>query len=177
MSIKTLRTVALTGATTFIAGGALELAHHQADRFKTAADYGIEGALALGMLGTLAGLYALHLRQERDLGAAGIWSFRVAAAGQLTLAVVALATLARGQDALGPLFGIGVLAYALGTIAYGVTIARTGVLPRWVGIALPLATVLGIAINPGGTAVIGLLWLTLASGVLDSRAAIRPALT
>jgi hypothetical protein len=176
MSVRTLRTIALAGAAVFIAGGVLELAHKQADHFNSAADYGIEAALALGMLGTLAGLYALHLRQERDLGAGGVWSFRTAAAGQLTLAVVLLATIARGHDALGPLFGLGVLAYVVGTTVYSVMTARAGVLPRWVGIALGVGTIVGIALNPGGTIVIGAVWLALSSGPLGARLAVRPAL-
>jgi hypothetical protein len=99
----------------------------------------------------------------------------VAAAGQGLLGIVALATIARGEDALGPLFPLGVAAWALGTIAYAVATAKAGVLPRWVAPLLGLGTVAGIALDPGGTVVIGAMWLTLAATVLNDAPALRPA--
>lgn len=177
MSTNTLRTAAITGAVIFIAGGALELAHKQADHFKNAADYGIEAALALGMLGALAGLLGLHLTQEARLGGVATWMFRIAATGQGLLALCALATLARGEDALGPLFLLGVLAYVVGTIGYAVATSRAAVAPRWVGPVLAVGTIVGIAVNPGGTIVIGAAWLLIATSLLGTRTALRPAVS
>jgi hypothetical protein len=175
MSSRLLRAATITGALAFIAEGALELAHHQHDHFSGAADYLIEAAFAAGLLLTLAGLFALHLRQERDLGSLGTWSFRVAFCGQGALGIVALATLARGQDALGPLFPVAVLAWVGGTIGYVVATGRAGVLARWVCVALGVGTLVGIAINPGGAIVLGALWLTLGVLVLGERYELRTA--
>lgn len=175
MSSKFLQTLAIGGALAYIAEGALELAHHQHDQFSDAGDYLIEAAFALGLGLTLAGLFALHLRQERDLGSVGTWAFRVAAAGQGALGVVALATIARGQDALGPLFPIALLAWVAGTIAYAVATARAAILPRWVGPVLAVGTIVGILANPGGTIVLGALWLTFAVTAIGERHRLRPA--
>ncbi len=175
MSGRLLRAVTAAGALAFVSEGALELAHHQHDHFSGAADYLIEAAFALGLLLTLAGLFALHLRQERDLGALGTWSFRVAVCGQGALGIVALATLVRGQDALGPLFPLAVLAWVLGTIGYAVATRGAGVLPRWLAFALAGGTVVGILLNPGGTIVLGALWAIVAVEVLGHRYQLRPA--
>jgi hypothetical protein len=173
LSSRFLRALAIAGGLAFIAEGALELAHHQHGRFTDAGDYLIEAAFAAGLLMTLAGLLAVHLRQERDLGPLGAWAFRVATAGQGALGLVALATLARGQDALGPLFPLAVVAWAAGTIAYAVATARARVLPRWLAPSLALGTIAGIVLNPGGTIVLGALWLTLTATVAGERYRLR----
>jgi hypothetical protein len=174
MSSKMLQLFAGVGGLTFIASGATEVAHHQGDPLKTAADYGIEVGLAAGLLLSLAGLYKLHLQQERDLSSFGVWAFRVAACGQTVLGIVAAATILRGQDALGPLFPLGVLAWGGGTLAYAVATAKAAVMPRWVPVALAVGTVTGIAVNPGGAVIVGALWLALAATVLGDRSALRP---
>jgi hypothetical protein len=175
MSSARLRLLTAAGAVAFIASGITQLVHKEADPLSTAADYGIEATFAAGLLLTLAGLYALHLRQERELPAFGAWAFRIAACGQGLLGIVALATIMRGEDALGPLFPIGVLAWAAGTIAYSVATAKTAVFPRWVAPLLSVATVAGIALDPGGTIVVGAMWLTLATTVLSEVGMLRPA--
>jgi hypothetical protein len=175
MSSRLLRTMTMTGAVAFLAEGALELAHHQHDHFIGAADYLIEAAFACGLVLTLAGIFALHLRQERDLGALGTWSFRVAVCGQAALGAVALATIVRGEDALGPVFPLGVLAWMLGTIAYAVATRRSAILAGWVPLVLAIGTVVGILVNPGGAIVLGGLWLVLAATVLGERYELRPA--
>ena len=175
MSSKLLRALASIGGLAFIADGVIELAHRQHDPFTVAADYLIEAALACGLLLTLGGFFALHLRQERDLGGLGAWAFRVAIVGQGTLGVVALATLARGEDALGPVFPLAVAAWAGGTIAYAVATDRARVLPRWTAPALGLATIAGIALDPGGAIVLGVLWLALTATVTGKRYRLRPA--
>lgn len=175
MSNGLLRKLTMAGALAFAAEGVLELAHHQHDHFSGAADYLIEAAFAAGLLLTLAGWFALHLRQERDLGGLGTWSFRVAVCGQGALGIVALATLVRGQDALGPVFPIAVMAWVLGTIGYAVATGRAATFARWVPIAFALGTAAGIVINPGGAIVLGALWLALATTILGERYELRPA--
>jgi hypothetical protein len=175
MPTKMLNRLTISGALAFAATGALELFHHQQDSFKGAVDYGIEAALATGLLLTLAGLYSLHLRQKRDLGELGVWSLRVAAAGQGSLALVALATLVRGQDALGPLFAPSVLVWVIGTLAYAAIAIRKHALPAVIPATLAVGTVVGIAINPGGALVIAAAWLTISSIVSRGSVATRPA--
>lgn len=173
MSSKMLQLFAGAGALAFVAGGALEVAHHQGDPLKSAADYGIEVGFAAGLLLTLAGFYKLHLQQERDLSAFGVWAFRVAISGQAVLGIVGLATILRGQDALGPLFPLAVVAWGGGTLAYAVATTKAAVLPRWVPVVLAVGTIAGIALDPGGMIVIGALWLALASTILGDRS-LRP---
>jgi hypothetical protein len=175
MSSARLRLFTAAGAVAFIASGIAQLAHKEADPLSSVADYGIEASFAAGLLLTLAGIYALHQRQERDLPGFGVWAFRIAACGQGLLGIVALATIARGEDALGPLFPLGVAAWALGTIAYAVATGKAAVLPRWVAPLLAVGTLAGIALDPGGTIVIGTMWLALASTVLNEAVALRPA--
>jgi hypothetical protein len=176
MSSARSRLIAAAGAVAFIASGIIELLHPEGDPLSSATDYGIEATFAAGLLLTLAGLYGIHQRQERALPAFGVWAFRVAAAGQGLLGIVALATIARGEDALGPLFPLGVAAWAIGTIAYAVATAKTRALPRWVGPLLGAGTVVGIALDPGGAIVVGAMWLALAGTALNEEAALmRPA--
>ena len=175
MSSARLRLLAAAGAVAFVASGITQLLHSEADPLSSAADYGIEATFAAGLLLTLAGFYALHMRQERDLPAFGGWAFRVAMAGQGLIGIVALATIMRGEDALGPLFPVGVLAWAGGTVVYSLATAKAGVLARWVAPLLAVGTLAGIALDPGGTIVVGALWGTLAGSVLGERSALRPA--
>ena len=175
MSSVRLRLLTAAGAVSFIASGIAQLVHKEADPLSSVADYGIEATFAAGLLLTLAGIYALHQRQERSLSPVGLWAFRVAAAGQGLLGIVALATIARGEDALGPLFPLGVAAWALGTIAYAVATRKAGALPRWAAPLLAVGTIAGIALDPGGTIVIGAMWLSLAATVLNDVPALRPA--
>jgi hypothetical protein len=176
MSIRTLKALTAGGAVTFAASGAVELAHHQASHFKSAADYGIEATFATGLLLTLAGLYNLHLHQEHALGALGMWAFRIAAGGQGLLGLVAVATLLRGHDTLGPLFPLAVIAWAAGTLAYVTTTIRARVLPRESAALLGVGTLAGIAINPGGTVVLAALWLALTMTALRDRPSLEPAI-
>ena len=177
MSSKMRQLFAGAGALAFVAGGALEVAHHQGDPLKSAADYGIEVGFAAGLLLTLAGFYKLHLQQERDLSSIGVWAFKRTPSGcsgvKAVLGIVGLATILRGQDALGPLFPLAVVAWGGGTLAYAVATAKAAVLPRWVPVVLAVGTIAGIALDPGGMIVIGALWLALASTILGGRS-LRP---
>src|SRR4051794_3256180 len=101
MSDRTLQRLALLGSLAFVAQGVAELIHTQGDPFRTAADYGIEAAFAVGIFGTLAGLLAFH-RRAGSMTRFGEGAFRVAAGGQALLGLVVFATLVRGHDVLGP---------------------------------------------------------------------------
>jgi hypothetical protein len=100
-------TLPLAAAAGFAVIGVLELLHEQAQPFATVADRAIEGAFLVGLAAAAAAL-----RELRDGRA---WN--VAAAGQAALALCAAATFARGEDALGPVFLLGLLATTLGLAA------------------------------------------------------------
>ncbi|MET0687273.1 MAG: hypothetical protein ABW060_18265 [Solirubrobacteraceae bacterium] len=104
-------TLPLAAAFGFAATGALELAHEQAQPFAAAADYAIEGAFLLALATAAAALW------QRRRGRATA----VAAGGHAALALCAAATFARGADALGPLFPLGLLAILGGLLAATVT--------------------------------------------------------
>ncbi|HYI17520.1 MAG TPA: hypothetical protein VD836_02370, partial [Solirubrobacteraceae bacterium] len=97
-------TLPLLAAAGFAVTGVLELLHEQTQPFTSAADHAIEAAFLMGLAAAAAALRALHPGRA--------WA--VAAAGQAALAVCAAATFARGADALGPLFLLGLLATTLG---------------------------------------------------------------
>jgi hypothetical protein len=176
MSTRTLRVLAACGAAAFMAEGLMELAHHQADPFKSAIDYSTEAAFAVGLLATLAGWARLHRRIEPYARRTANWSIRVAAGGQGLLGLVALGTTLRGNDVLGPLFPLGVLAWVLGTLVYAVGIGRARILPAWQPVVLAVGTIAGIFVEPGGTLVLGAMWLlfTLAPVPVADRAFATP---
>ncbi len=105
-------TLPLAAALGFAATGLLQLAHEQAKPFAAALDYAIEGAFLAGLAAAAAALW--RLRPGR--------AWAVAAAGQAALALSAAATFARGADALGPVFLLGLLATTLGLA--GATVAQ-----------------------------------------------------
>ena len=111
MSDRTLRTLAALGSVALVAQGVTELMHTQGDPLKSATDYGIEAAFAVGVLGTLAGLVAFHRRIEASVSRFGNYAMRAAAGGQGLLGLVATGTLVRGHDVLGPLFPLAVAAW------------------------------------------------------------------
>src|SRR6476469_4546176 len=95
-------------------------------------------------------------------------------AGQGTLGLVALASLLRGGDVLGPLFMLGLLFWVGGTATFAVATARAGVLPRWSGAALLVALLASFFVGPGGTVVLGVAWLAVAGVLLGDRYDLQP---
>jgi hypothetical protein len=131
-------------------------------------DYAIELAFAAALAAGAAACWALRLRGVRR-------AWGAAAAGHGVLAVAAAATFARGQDALGPLFLLGLLVLTGGLLAATVADARGRVAPRGAGLALLVGWVASLA--AGTTLVSGAGWLVVAAlvaGRLGVRAA-RPA--
>jgi hypothetical protein len=91
------------------------------------------------------------------------------------LAVAAAATFVRGQDALGPLFLLGLLVLTGGLAGRRPRGRPPRVAPRWVGLALAAGWVASLA--AGTTLLAGLGWLAVAAlavGRLAGRAP-RPA--
>ena len=119
----------LATAALFALTGALELAHDQVSPFTSALDYLIEGAFVAALAAGAAALWQL-----RDHGGRLAWT--AAAIGYSTLVLAAGATFVRGQEALDPVFPVGVLAITLGLLVAAIVDARGRLAPRGAGLVL-----------------------------------------
>jgi peptidoglycan/LPS O-acetylase OafA/YrhL len=165
---QTLPAAALAAAVLFALTGLMELLHVQAQPFAGVLDYAIEGAFAAALAAGALAAWAL-----RERGARRAWT--AAAAGHGVLAATAAATFARGQDALGPLFLLGLLVLTGGLLAAAAADPRGRRATRGAGVVLLVGWVASIA--AGTTLLSGAGWLlvaALATGRLAARAA-RPA--
>ena len=98
------------------------------------------------------------------------WAWTLAAAGHAALAVCAAATFARGADALGPLFPLGLLAILVGLVA--ATASRTA--PRRVPAILLAGWVVSLAV--GSPLVLAAAWIAVAApGARRLAPAVAPA--
>ncbi|MGH2958881.1 MAG: hypothetical protein ACRDKE_04705 [Solirubrobacterales bacterium] len=153
---------AMTGALALIGEGIVEIANRQ---FNANGSYRlIEVLLASGLLLTLAGVAELHARTRRtkfrDAG------FSLFGAGQLTIGLVATASAVEGLDVLGPVFGLGALAWVLGAIAIGISAVRGRTDHRAFLIGLPFAMITAFAIGHGGLVIAGAFWLAATIAVM-----------
>ena len=130
--------------------------------------------------GALALLWVVReARRFTGLGKAGIM---LGAAGIAVLfaGVLVQALLFDGDSPLMPFFVLpGVLLGVAGAVLLGVTVLKSAVLPRWLGILLVLAALLMLGANEQTAAVLltvpfGLVWLPIGA-VLWSRGAGRAA--
>jgi hypothetical protein len=160
-----LPAAAVAAAVLFALTGLLELLHTQVQPFAGALDYAVEGAFAAALAAGAAACWAL-----RDHGARRTWS--AAAAGHGVLAVAAAATFVRGQDALGPLFLLGLLVVTAAVAAAALLDARRRVAPRWVGLALMAGWVASLA--AGTTLLAGLGWLVVVALAVGHQAGRAP---
>ena len=106
-------------------------------------------ALAL----TVLGLLALHLHQRGADGRLGRAGAAVAMLGCAAQCVVITGVIVNGEDTswFGVAAPLAILTWLLGSVAFGVAIRRAGVLPGWVGTALPLVTMVAIVGSEFGT--------------------------
>jgi hypothetical protein len=111
-------------------------------------------ALALGL--TVAGLLALHLHQRGADGRLGRAGAAVAMLGCAAQCVVIVGVIVNGEDTswFGIAAPLAILTWILGSVAFGIATRRAGVLPRWVGTALPLVTLVAIVGSEYGTSVL-----------------------
>jgi hypothetical protein len=170
MSHRTLTTATALGALVLVGEGALELLHPQGDPFTGFTDHLIELLFAAGLALTLTGLLALHRRRPPGAGALADAGLRAAAAGQGVLALLALASAARGHDVGGPFFPLALLALTGGLVAGAVGLARAG---ERRALVLPVALVGAFAAGPGGLALLGAAWLVVLAGDRGALAALR----
>lgn len=147
----------------YCAQALLGLWQPQQEQFQALSDYWIELCFIAALLGTLGGLMMLRSRQVDKMSKLLTVGLAVAAAGVSGLLVSAVATLLLGQNALGLLFVIGLLATIVGNLLLGSAIIHSKLLPVWLGllfiISWPLSMVLA---NFGGGLLIGLVWLIIA---------------
>jgi hypothetical protein len=89
----------------------------------------------------------------RDIG---FWAF---GAGQLAVGLVAASRAVDGTEVLGPVFGVGALAWVLGAITIGISAVRGRPDHRALLIGLPLAMFTAFALGQGGLVIAGAYWL------------------
>jgi hypothetical protein len=161
MTSRTLRITAALAAACLLAEGGLELVHEQGQPLTGVLDHLIELLFAAGLLLGLA-VHALL-----DTRGAGRRALRVAAAGQGALGFVALASAARGQDVLGPVFVLALLLWVSGTAGHAVAAWRARLAPRWVAVVPPAALVGSFVVGRGGLVLLGAAWLVVVAATAE----------
>lgn len=132
--------------------------------------YVADGTFGVALLGTLAGLVALHTRQSRRYGALGLVGFLVASVGTALVLSNVLLVGSAGRELLDLLLGLGLLGMLTGFVILGVSTIRAKVLPEWCGVALIVALPVAVALGDfGGGIVLGLLWLALGYALWSGR--------
>jgi hypothetical protein len=134
-----------------------------------------DAALAL----TVCGLLALHLHQQGADGRLGRIGAAVAMLGCAAQCVVIAGVIVNGEDTswFGIAAPLAILTWFLGSVAFGVAIRRAGVLPGWVGVTLPLVTMVAIVGSEFGTsALIGVFLIVVGRRLATATASgFRPA--
>lgn len=163
MSSKTLRllaSAAVVGGLCWIAIAVLNVALGSNDDVRLvlegAGDYVLFAVFAAALALTIPGLLALHAHQRGADGRLGRIGTIVAALGAGAQCGVICTILVEGGD--GPWFDtaapLAILTWIVGSVVLGVAVRRAGLMPAWVGIALPIVTLLAIAGSPYGTSVL-----------------------
>lgn len=114
-----------------------------------------EPALLIPLSIAVTALAALLLRQagrQSRTSGAGLALTGTGAAG---VVVAACASLLTGRDhVLGPVFGLGAVLSVIGLVLIAITIARSGMPPRWTGIAIAVGWLVGGPLGPPVTALL-----------------------
>lgn len=133
------------------------------------ADGAVGSALFLAFLVLLAGgLLGLHALQRSAYGRLGTVAFAITLAGVTAQAIAAGGGVV-GAQGLQPLDDAGSLLLLVGFTVYGAVTARAGLLPRWCGVAIPVAFIgwvaAAVALGDLGSVVgglwLGVVWITL----------------
>ena len=152
-----VRVPALTAAVLFAATAAVDIPHDQPSHFRTPADYVLELLFAVALSAAAIACQTWACQDGCEVGCEdGCRAGRVtraavgtAAGGFVLLSASAWSTAARGQDSLGPVFLLGLLALVGSAVALLVLDLRRRVAPRFAGITFALATVGMIALGDG----------------------------
>ena len=148
-----VRVPALTAAVLFAATAAVDIPHDQPSPFRTPADYLLELLFAVALSVAAIACQAWACQDGCQDGCRAGRATRVAvgtaAGGFVLLSASAWSTAARGQDSLGAVFLLGLLALVGSAVALLVLDLRRRVAPRFAGITFALATVGMIALGDG----------------------------
>lgn len=141
-----LTTLSLTAAVPAAALGVLEVLHDQREVFTSSLDYVVEVVFAISMLAATAAYSYLAS------GSTGLprvaWS--LCAAGSASVAVAATATAVAGEEVLGTVLGVGLLALVIGLLVALVADLRGRVEPRRTGVLLFVALVGSVVVEATG---------------------------
>lgn len=154
-----------TAATFGASTAALIASPPPTDPFSRTSDYLIEALFLASLLAATAAVVTLHRwhRAHSRWGRFGLVAAALAASGSALMAVSVGATLVGGGKALGIVFVVGAVAWALGGILLAVATYRAGLLPRPVAVFFALAIVVSDLIGePAGPVTVAVLWAAVA---------------
>ena len=159
-----LTSAAVVAAVGWAATGVVELVHDQSEAdFETTADYVLELAFLIGLVGSTVALWRL----APEGPALTRWAAWAAAGGFGLLSVSAAITLGLGSNddpgPIGALFPLGLLVLVLGLIVLVAESIRRRFVPRWFPPVLLLAFVVLVVLQDyGGAFAMTAAWLALA---------------
>jgi hypothetical protein len=159
-----LRRAALaTGCLLIAQGVAAALTRQNESYAGTTGDLLSDGLLAVGLI---AGLVPLNMVRKRTTPRWGM----LAMAGEAAIALAIVATIAAGRDILDGLYIAGTAAWIAGLIAIAVHVVRHRQAELRPAIALPLASLVALALtDAGGAILLGVAWIVLQARVADLR--------
>lgn len=144
--------------------GAIVVRAPQPDRGWHASGYAVEAAFAVALVASLP-LVGLLRHGTGRVAAGAAWLVRLGFAAML---VSALASLAAGENRLGPAFFLGVLASLAGLLALAAGAARRRPAGWWTAPAIAAGLVLSMALGDhGGGILLGLAWASTALGARE----------
>lgn len=144
-------------------------------------DYLGFGLFALCLALSVAAVTALHLHHRGADGRLGRVGAIVAATGAAAQCVVISGIIVNGAETswFGIAAPLAILTWFAGSVVLGVAIRRAGLMPGWVGIALPVVTAFAIVGSDAGTsALIGVFQIVVGLRIVRAAgagAALRPA--
>jgi hypothetical protein len=160
------RLAAMLGGATFMVDGLLELAFSGSGPVHLGVE--TSGVQSVALLLLLSGMVGFHALQRGSYGLVGRMGFFMLVAG-FSVDVLGKAGILPASAAFERLLIIGVLAIMLGFVLYGAATLRAGILPRWCGVGFIVGPALPIVIDPGGGALLGLLWVALGYALWSRR--------
>jgi tellurite resistance protein TehA-like permease len=141
-----LHTPAIVSATLFAATAAIDIPHTQHQPFTTVADYALELLFAAALVSASV---ACHVWTCLQPGRGARIAVGTAASGFGFLGISALATAARGQDSLGPVFLLGLVLLLGAAVSLLVLDLRRRLAPRFAGITFALGMVAMLVLGEG----------------------------
>ena len=123
----------------------------------------------VGILLVVVGLVGFHELQRGSYGRIGRAGFYTVVVASL-IQVVGLVGFLLGSMALEWLILVGGLGSLVGFVLYGAATLRTGVLPRWCGVAIIVVLPASIPLGEYASLLFGIVWLALGYVLWSQRA-------